>query len=167
MRKRYILVLIISVSMFAAVYFFLNKPKSILPKNENYITQIKHDTKIKIASQEISVQVARTPEEKSKGLSRKLTLSENEGMIFLFPSKTYPSFWMKDMNFGIDIIWISDDTVIHIDKSVPPPIPGQKDEELPLYRPPEPVNYVLEVNSGFSQKYGIDIGDKVDLTSLK
>ena len=113
------------------------------------------------------VTVAKTASEKSKGLSGREDLAENHGMIFIFTPKTYPAFWMKDMNFALDIIWISDDTIVHIDENVPPPGKDQKDNELPLYRPPEAVNYVLEVNAGFSQNNGIKVGDKIDLTGLK
>jgi uncharacterized protein len=170
MSKSYIIVLLITISLLSiSAYFIFDKPKpaSVLRNNKTYQTELRHDAKILIGSSEISVQTAKTSEEKAKGLSGKKFLNEDEGMVFVFLNKTYPAFWMIDMNFPIDIIWISEDTIVHIDENVPPPEPEQNEKNLPLYRPPEAINYVLEVNAGFSQKNGIKVGDKVDLTNLK
>jgi len=61
---------------------------------------------------------------------------------------------MKEMHFPIDIIWINEEKrVIGLDRDVPP-------ESFPeVFYPPSPVKYVLELNSGSVEKYGIDIGD--------
>lgn len=170
MGKSSIILLLIIISLFSiSVYFILNKPKptSVSQDDKSYRSDLRHDAKISIGSSEISVQIAKTSEEKAKGLSGKNFLAEDEGMIFIFINKTYPAFWMIDMNFPIDIIWISEDTIIHIDENVPPPEAKQDKKDLPLYKPPKAINYVLEVSAGFSQKNGIKVGDKVDLTNLK
>jgi uncharacterized membrane protein (UPF0127 family) len=82
-------------------------------------------------------------------------------MLFLFDPKETPSFWMKDMLFPIDIIFINDGTVVTVYKNVQPPIDGQN---LPLYKPNQPIDDVLEINAGLSEQYGIKEGDSVKIT---
>lgn len=122
---------------------------------------------INIGGIEVKVDVAKTPKEKAKGLSGKSGLDENEGMLFVFEEDTYNSFWMKDMNFAIDIIWINDSKVTYISRSVPPPEPGTPDNELKLYSPSGPYDTVLEVNAGFSDRHNINIGDEIDLSAIE
>ena len=83
-------------------------------------------------------------------------------MLFIFDQKYQPSFWMFDMNFPLDIIWISDDVIVDIDRNVPIPKPNTLDYQLPLYTPEKPINYVLEVNAGFCEKNSIEVGDSVE-----
>ncbi len=164
--KRNFLIFVVLTIFICVSYFLLTKnnpPSNSSVDSLTFKSQIRNDAKIKIADNEVTVQIAKLPEEKSRGLSGKTKLKEYEGMIFVFPTKTYPSFWMKDMNFPIDIIWISDDVIVHIDQNVPNPTPKQSDASLPLYKPPKPIDYVLEVNAGFTQKYGVKIGDIVEI----
>ena len=60
----------------------------------------------------INVVLAETPAERVRGLSGRETLPQNEGMLFLFENTDYHAFWMKNMRFPIDIIWMDDDRVI-------------------------------------------------------
>jgi len=124
---------------------------------------LKQEAKIKIGSKEINVEIADSLYEKEKGLSGKDFILDNEGMIFVFPQKTYPFFWMKGMKFPLDIIWISNNKIVQIDENIPSPNKIQKESDLPLYRPSEAVDYVLEVNAGFSKKYSIKKGDTVEI----
>src|ERR1035437_11182288 len=67
----------------------------------------RNDKTLVIGSKKISAEVANTPTARQKGLSGRACISQNEGMLFVFPqSGSYP-FWMKDMKFPIDMIWIS------------------------------------------------------------
>lgn len=123
--------------------------------------------KVIISGHEIKVIVADSENERKKGLSVKSSLSENEGMLFIFDKKDVtPSFWMKDVRFSIDIIWINDGKIVQIDKNVQPPSLSIKDSDLPVYKPKEPIDYVLEVNAGFSDKNNIKAGDAVDLSNI-
>ncbi|MFC1640996.1 DUF192 domain-containing protein [Patescibacteria group bacterium] len=98
---------------------------------------------------------------KAKGLARFDAggLSEGEGMLFIYSEEDLYSFWMKNMEFDIDIIWIRDDTVIDVSRNVPYPKDDVDDSDLPRYTPSSPVNFVLEVNSGKADN--IKLGDKV------
>lgn len=107
----------------------------------------------------IIVEIADSPVERARGLSGREEIQESFGMLFLFPEPDVYSFWMPDMNFAIDIIWIQDDMVIDVDEEVSP------EGTLPLarYVPDEPVNRVLEVRAGFVQRHKIDIGERLDI----
>jgi len=109
---------------------------------------------IKIDSTEINIEVAKTNDERSKGLSNRTVLDEKTGMVFVFPKNSKPVFWMKDTKISLDIIWINDNKIIGIDKNVEPE-PGVTDNKLKKYPSPSEIDYVLEVNSGFSDKYNI------------
>lgn len=106
------------------------------------------------------VEVADTPQKRSIGLSEKKELGKSQGMLFLFDQKRTYHFWMKDMSFPIDIIWISQDTIVDITENVP--VPDTEDDNLlPRYSPKSPVDRVLEVNAGLVEKLEIKVGDKI------
>ncbi len=114
---------------------------------------------VKIADQRIKVELALTNAVREQGLSGRREMNNNEGMLFIFDhSGKYP-FWMKDMNFPIDIIWISEDMkVIYIKKDARP-------ESYPeSYAPKQNALCVLEIASGFSDKNNLREGDKVEFT---
>ncbi len=101
-----------------------------------------------------------TSESQSKGLAVKDSLEENEGMLFIFKSPQKYSFWMKDMKFPIDILWIdASGKIVHIEKNLQPCIFLLP---CPSYSPNDDSLYVLEVISNFTNKFGINIGDQVN-----
>ena len=114
---------------------------------------------VKIAGQDIKVELALTLEDQAQGLSDKSELLENEGMLFVFNKPNKYPFWMKGMNFAIDIIWIGDDMhVVYIKKYARP-------EEYPnTYVPNKDAKYVLEVVPGFSDKNNLQVEDRVEFT---
>lgn len=114
---------------------------------------------IQIAGQEIKVELAQTPRAWAKGLSGRKNLDEKAGMFFVYPEPSRRGFWMKEMNFPLDIIWINEGQVVDIAPNVPP----ASDSNPPLYYPRLPAQGVLEVKAGFSEKYGLKIGDRVEL----
>jgi len=107
----------------------------------------------------VKVEVARELAELAKGLGGREKLDENHGMLFVFETPGEPAFWMKDMKFPIDIIWIMGDEVVDI----APNLPVVAAEFLSTYTPKDPANYVLEVNAGFVEEHGIKVGDTVDI----
>lgn len=120
---------------------------------------------VKVNETEVAVTLANTSGKRSKGLSGVESLGENKGMLFVFDKENQSApFWMKGMVIAIDIIWINDGKVSQITSNIQPPQPGTKDQDLQLYSPDDPYDYVLEVTAGFSQKKGINVGDTVDLS---
>lgn len=105
----------------------------------------------------VNIEVVDTPQSRQQGLSGKTKLGADDGMLFVFEDKQPRSFWMKNMNFPIDIIWIDDNKITKIDRNLEP------EGEIPTnhYNSDAPVNYVLEVNANFSKINNINIGDTV------
>ena len=129
------------------------------PSNDFKLENIKY---VKIAGQEVKVELAFTLEARTQGLSNRKELKKGEGMLFIFERLGNYPFWMKDMNFPIDIIWIGEDMkVVYIKKDARP-------ESYPeAYGPQKEdknAKYILEVVSGFSDKNNLKIGDEVELT---
>jgi len=120
---------------------------------------------ITINAKKILVEIAQTDSKRAKGLSDRDSLDQNEGLLFTFDNKNVrPAFWMKDMRFPIDIIWIKEGKITEIAKSVPVPKKGTADKNLTLYTPKEDIDYVFEVNAGFCDRENIKVGDTVDLS---
>jgi len=116
--------------------------------------------KITINDTTIFVELAKSPQEKQKGLSGTRALPEDHGMLFVFEDNSIPSFWMKDMRFSLDFIWISNRKVVQISENVLPP-----DASHPVpttITPDQPVDHVLEVTAGFVKNHAININDEVD-----
>ena len=119
-----------------------------------------HVPKLKIGDTELNVEISDTDQKRRQGLSGRATLSENTGMFFIFPSAGIHPFWMKDMLFPLDFIWIKENKVVQLDENIPPP---SKTFGLPkIVTPKESIDKVLEVNAGFIAKHGIKVGDEVD-----
>ncbi len=116
-----------------------------------------------IASAQFSVELASTIVEQTRGLSYRTSLGENDGMLFIFSTGTIQTFWMKDMNFPLDMIWISGNTVDGFAQNVPAPAPGTQLWELPIVTSPANTDKVLEVNAGTVAKYNIKVGDTVTI----
>jgi uncharacterized protein len=114
-----------------------------------------------INNQVINVELAKTTSQQTQGLSNRFSLAENSGLLFIFPDYSLRSFWMKDMKFPLDFIWIKGNIIVDITPNVPAPTLGQK--ELPVYQPKTEVNYVLEVNAGYVKFQNIQIGDRVEI----
>ena len=146
--KKYFASFIIIVIFFLVGIFLVGQPeKNLMPEN------IKS---VKIAGQNIKVDLALTDSEIVQGLSGRRDLKDNEGMLFVFDRPGNYPFWMKDMNFSIDMIWIDENMkVVYIKKDARP-------ESYPVtYGPNESAKYVLEVVSGFSDKNNLKAGDAV------
>jgi uncharacterized protein len=104
--------------------------------------------------------VAATDEQITKGLSVKHVLAENEAMLFVFDSEAKHTFWMKNMKFPIDIIWIdTDKTVVHIEHNLQP---CSSEFLCTTYRPVDDSLYVLETVAGFAEKYDVVKGTMVE-----
>jgi uncharacterized membrane protein (UPF0127 family) len=107
-----------------------------------------------IKGKEIWVEVAKTPEERAKGLMERKHLGKDEGMFFLFEEEGYHGFWMKDTLIPLSIAFI--DKGGHIVK-----IAEMKPLALEHHSPPQPILYALEMNKGWFSAHGIKEGDVV------
>jgi uncharacterized membrane protein (UPF0127 family) len=114
------------------------------------------DYYLKIDDNKFTVSLADTNALRTRGLSNTQNLPQQTGLLFVFEDADIHGFWMKDMNYDIDIIWIStENEVVYIQHSATP-------ESYPkVFSPNKQALYVLEVNSGEAKKSDIKIGDTI------
>lgn len=122
-----------------------------------FINNTKNEKVVLLNDVKVKVEIAKTDEERQKGLSGRTQLDENSGMLFVMPPDSKPSFWMKDTLIPLDIVWIKDGKVVGIEENVSVE-EGIESTNLTLYPAPSVVDYVLEVNAGFTQKNNITKG---------
>ena len=109
-----------------------------------------------LANTQLSAVVADTPALRTQGLSGRVKLKENEGMLFLFEEPAQYPFWMKDMLFPIDMIWFdADRKVVDITKDATPSSYPE------LFSPKVKAQYVLEVLSGWAGRHKLKEGDQL------
>lgn len=117
---------------------------------------------VRVGAAEFVVEQAVTPAQRIQGLSGRQDLAPRNGMLFIFEQEGRHTFWMKDMLFPLDLVWIGTGcTVADITRDAPPPSPGQTLAELPRYLPVAPARYVLEINAGEVDLVGLRPGDPV------
>lgn len=107
-----------------------------------------------LKSKEIQVEVAKTPEERAKGLMGRATLGENEGMLFIFEKEDYHGFWMKNTLIPLSIAFMDRQCRILA-------ITDMEPLTLDTHPPPHPVLYALEMNKGWFSANGIKVGDSI------
>jgi uncharacterized membrane protein (UPF0127 family) len=114
--------------------------------------------RVTVGSTIVYAEAADTFAEREMGLMNLTYLNEDAGMLFIFPTPQQQSFWMKNMRIPLDIVFITaDNHVLEIYASVPP----CTDDPCTLYTSSAPIQYALEVNSGFCARNGIESGDPV------
>jgi uncharacterized protein len=107
----------------------------------------------------ISLEIAKTPSQKSAGLMNREELDEDAGMLFIYEEESILSFWMKDTLIPLDIIFLNNDYEIVSIKKMKPCT-----EDPCQSHPSEiPSKYAIEVNAGFTQENNISIGQKVTI----
>lgn len=115
---------------------------------------------VTIGTTTVAVEVASTEPEREQGLSGRSGLAEGKGMLFIFPQPGVYGFWMKDMQFNLDIIFAAaDGTVVTVDSNLTPQ--SYKQTPPAVYYPAAPVMYALEVPAGFAAAHGIAEGSKL------
>ena len=141
-----ILVLVAGIATYSLKYGFesltINSTQNIKSLNIRNIT--------------IAVEIADTPVSRKQGLSGRNALGYNQGMLFVYGEPGNYSFWMKDMKFPIDIIWIGKDKrIVDITKNISP-------ETFPeTFKSAIPAQYVLELNAGWADNNFIRVDDLV------
>ena len=145
MKKHFVWVaVIIAILLIAALKF------SILKQ------QMKQATTLKIDGIILNIGVADTDAERTQGLSGRSGLDDNEGLLFIFDKEGHYEFWMKDMNFPIDMAWFDKNKkLIYVANDVATSTyPNSFSSQTPAL-------YVLETSSGFFNKNNIKIGDSI------
>jgi len=112
---------------------------------------------ISIKGHTLAVELATTPKARVCGLSNRVKLPTNHGMLFIYPALGPRTFWMKDTHIPLSIAFLDDSGLI---LSIHHMTPMQTDER---YRSLQPVRHALEVNQGWFTENGIGVGDLVEM----
>ncbi len=150
-QRNFIIAVILALaSMFAFVWFQEPLPMPQVPGE----TRLRAgEAFVTLGDASVVARIASTPDDRAQGLSGRASLSETEGMLFVFDEDDRHSFWMKDMLIAIDIIWLSKDKeIVHIEHTVTP-------ETYPTsFSPNDNARYVLEVPAGWAKRHAVQLG---------
>ncbi|MGL4525228.1 MAG: DUF192 domain-containing protein [Spirochaetia bacterium] len=127
-----------------------------------WLSSCSAQSKIEIAlgSRIFSLEVARTPAEREKGLMFRKFLHKDAGMIFIFDEDEIRGFWMKNTNVALSIAYISaEGNILEIYDMQP--------HSLASIVSRRPFRYAIEVNQGEFEKAGLTIGTRIDLSILQ
>ncbi len=158
MSHRFLIGIGVGIILLATfLFFFLDEKKNTLLQKSALIKLAAIPT-VQIGTHLIPVEVVKNAASRQKGLSGKKTLAQDSGLLFIFPSPGVYGFWMKDMYFPIDIVWINNKKVVGIEKNVSIDFNPTSPK---IFYPPSPVQYVLEINAGMAEKREIKPQDTV------
>lgn len=107
--------------------------------------------------------LARSADEKAKGLMFFDSLSENEGMLFVYPAPRLMSFWMYNTKIELDLVFFSDQLLVTEFIEAMQPGYGLLPSQLPRYVSQQPAQYALELKSGMIKQLGLAVGDRLDI----
>lgn len=156
--KTLLAVSVIILAIIATIMFARN----IAGKNATPFTFTSHNATLQARKQMISLEIAKDLQSQQKGLSGRNSLDTNTGMLFVFPNATYQPFWMKDMKFPIDIIFLQNKKVVTIFDHVPYPV--SQSSNLPIYKPEQPSDMVIELSAGKASSLGIKKNDTLTIS---
>ena len=148
--------------MFARRVFFL----AIVLAVGSSVTACQAQPKVTIstkAGREVTfqVEIADTAAKREIGLQYRRELADDRGMVFLFPSESQQTFWMKNTPIPLDMIFISRDSKIVgvVEKAVPFSLDARSVQAQS--------QFVLEINGGLARRYSIRAGDTVRFEGIK
>ena len=108
--------------------------------------------------EEIPVEIADTLKKRSLGLGKRTSLKKGWGMLFVFEKRKPHRFWMKDMQFPLDIIWLDNHRIVYIIHNAKP---ANSRDEPKVMTSPVPVNFVLEIAAGRAEKLLLKTGQRM------
>lgn len=140
----------------AFIFFALVLILSI--KDFLYGEHLKNDATVIFPQGEVQVQLAETSSARELGLSYRKTIFDKEGMFFVFDEPGNYSFWMKDMNFPIDILWISSDKrIVYVEENVATSTYPKS------FTNNSKAMYVLEIKANTRKELGAFLGTEVKI----
>ncbi len=143
----------------ASFFVFNNILKKEKPEEEEYMFKKEGELlfidSLSSTKAKIDIEIAENDFDRQLGLMFRKNMQENQGMLFIFPAEEMQSFWMRNTNISLDMIFINAEqkiVTIHKDTKI------LSDQSYPSTAPSK---FVLEVNAGFTDRHNILIGDKV------
>jgi hypothetical protein len=104
----------------------------------------------------VVAELARTPEQRARGLSGRDSLAPDRAMLFVFATREQHGFWMQGMRFDLDLVWIAGERIVDVTHGA-----SHLDPER-ILAPRVPVDRVLEVVAGTARARGWGPGDRVE-----
>ncbi len=156
--KRFSLPIIFTLSFFTFSISACKDDKNIVTQTE--IT-FKKEGELKITKTDsttvtIDIEIANTEFETQTGLMYRDVMAKNQGMLFIFDDETERFFYMKNTKIPLDIIYINaNKTIVSFQKNAKP----MDETSLPSNLP---AKYVLEVNAGLVDTWGISVGNTIN-----
>ncbi|MES3005976.1 MAG: DUF192 domain-containing protein [Patescibacteria group bacterium] len=154
-NKRIYITAILLTGIAVILYVSYNN-QSVLEPQIPLIESLYKTIPVQIGQSEFLAEIADTEELQGLGLSGRIALNPGEAMLFVFPVPSYYSFWMKDMKFPIDIVWIDENnTIVTVISNVTP-------ESYPKsFSSDTNALYVIELSAGTAEAQNIKKGDRV------
>ncbi len=152
MTNKNLIISLVATALLAVFGFFLLRQDKLPPVNIIFLNEGSKAV-------EVSAQIAQSKQELSKGLSKRKSLPENQGMLFLFKEEQFLAFWMKDTFIPLDLIFLNKDKQIVKIVKLAQPCEG---ENCPSYFSDFESQYVIETKGGFCDKYQINEASAVD-----
>ena len=145
---------LVCLTLFAVVLAHnLSAPKKVAQSIAGIIYKKKVVT---ISNKPFTLDVSDTDNLRELGLSYRTSLAPYTGMLFVFDQPAVNPFWMKGMNFPIDIIWLDENkTVVHIEGRLDPSTYPRE------FGPNTPTQWVIELPSGAAESLKLSVGDKL------
>ncbi len=114
-------------------------------------------TELRVRDRTFKLQIADSPEKQQLGLGKRESLRPDDGMVFIYTDEAQRCFWMKDMRFAIDIIWLDKQKeIVHIGPDIRP-------ETYPkTFCPDKSAQYVVELSSGMAARTGLRAGQPLE-----
>jgi uncharacterized membrane protein (UPF0127 family) len=111
-----------------------------------------------LPGQTFTLLVATTPAQQEQGLGDISQLASTSGMFFVFNTPGDYAFWMKGMEFPLDIIWLDQDfKITHIERGLLPSTYPK------TFSPGAQSQYVIEVNAGVADEFSLDVGQTMQI----
>ena len=156
-------IIILLIAVLSIIAGVANYRKTEMPPPQSRSGEPKQSiSQVSIENVIFNVELAQMPEERRRGLSKRKNLCPQCGMLFIFPREDYYPFWMKDTLIPLDIIWIDENWRVIDFVPFAQPQGSRRDNELPIYYPKKPAQYVLEVPGGTTTRIrGFKIGSEV------
>ena len=128
-----------------------------------YCVQPKAPVQVCVTDTCVNAKVVSTTADLERGLQGRAGLAKDQGMLFVFTKDGRHRFWMKDMKFALDILWLDRGAgIVAVGENLPPCTA----DPCQVYAPPRNARYVLEVNAGFSRAHGLKPGARLVIKNL-
>lgn len=138
-----------------SAYVYGTAVLKVAPSKSKPLVAALSTEKLMVGTAPLTVEVASTPAEQELGLSYRVSLAPESGMLFTFATPSRQGFWMKGMNFPLDFIYTRAGAVVQLKENV-----SAAGIPVPFF-PDQDIDGVIEVNAGWISRHGIKVGDAV------